>query len=491
MLFNSIGFAIFLPTVFIIYWFITSKNLFTQNVFLLFAGYFFYAWWDWRFLFLLVIISIFNYLIGIKIDKTESDKNNKIWFIAAVIINIGVLGLFKYYNFFIDSFIDLASCIGYKLPGSTTRIILPVGISFYIFLSLSYIIDIYKKNLTANKNIIEVLLALSFFPIILSGPIQRPNSLLSQIVKRRDFNYAQAADGLRQILWGLFVKVVIADRLAPDVNNIFANFPVYSGSTLALGALFFSVQIYADFSGYSNMAIGISKLFGFSIIQNFAYPYFSRDITEFWKKWHISLTTWFRDYLFLPISFNISWKIKNENAFFVKKDQFIYIVSSFLTWFLIGLWHGPKYTFIIWGIIHGLFLIMYHLQKNPRKKLLRKIGINNNNFVIVMCETFITLIIIIITWVFFRADSLKEALNYVSGIFSKSLFTIPEIRPKLTILSVILFFIIEWSGRESQYAFSLMGTKWEKPFRWAFYYCIIIIIILLAGKQQEFIYFQF
>jgi D-alanyl-lipoteichoic acid acyltransferase DltB (MBOAT superfamily) len=491
MLFNSIGFAIFLPIVFIFYWFVTNKNLIIQNTFLLIASYFFYAWWDWRFLFLLAIISIFNYFIGIRIDKTEIDKNKKIWLIAGLIINIGVLGVFKYYNFFIDSFIDLASLIGYNLPRSTTKIILPVGISFYIFLSLSYIIDIYKKNLNANRNIVEVLLALSFFPIILAGPIQRPLSLLNQIVKRREFNYDQAVNGLKQILWGLFAKVVIADRLAQNVDDIFSNYSKCSGSTLLLGAILFTIQIYADFSGYSNMSIGIGKLFGFNLMQNFAYPYFSRDITEFWKKWHISLTTWFRDYLFLPISFTISWKIKNGNVFFIKTDQFIYIVASIITWFLIGLWHGPRYTFIIWGMIHGLFLIIYHLQKNPRKKLFQRIGINNKNSVIVMGETLITLIIIMIAWVFFRANSLNEALIYINETFSKSLFTIPEIRPKMTILSVFIFFIIEWFGRENQYAISLLGIKWIKPLRWAFYYSIILIIFFFAGKQQEFIYFQF
>ena len=491
MLFNSIGFAIFLPIVFVIYWFVTGKNLVIQNLFFLFAGYIFYSWWDWRFLFILVIISILNYLIGINIDKTENDRNRKVWFTVGLIINIGVLGVFKYYNFFIDSFIDLASLIGYNLPRSTTNIILPVGISFYVFLSLSYIIDIYKKNLVANKNIVEVLLALSFFPIILAGPIQRPVSMLNQIAGKREFNYDQAVDGLKQILWGLFAKVVIADKVALHVNNIFSNYSEYSGSTLAMGAVLYSVQLYADFSGYSNMAIGIAKLFGFSLMQNFSYPYFSRDITEFWKKWHMSLTAWFRDYLFLPISFTISWKIRYGKVLFIKTDQFIYIVASIITWFLIGLWHGPRYTYIIWGMIHGLFLIIYQLQKTPRKKLLKRIGINNKHFAIVLVETLITLLVILIAWVFFRAASLHEALNFLNQTFSKSLFTIPEVRPKMTILAVFLFFIIEWFGRQNQYATALLGVKWIKPLRWAFYYSIIICIFYFGGKQQEFIYFQF
>ncbi len=330
-------------------------------------------------MFLLVLLSLANYFIGIQIEKNETNRKGKFWLISGLIANIGVLGVFKYFNFFIDGFINLVSLVGYDLPRSTTKIILPLGISFYVFLSLSYIIDIYKKNLNANRNIIEVLLALSFFPIILAGPIQRPVSLLPQITKRREFNYSQAVDGLKQILWGLFVKVVIADNLAVFVDDFFLNYSNYSGSTLLLGAIFYSIQIYADFSGYSDMAIGIAKLFGFSLMRNFAYPYFSRDITEFWKRWHISLTTWFRDYVFLPISFTVSWRIKGEKILFIKTDLFIYIVASTITWFLTGLWHGANYTFIIWGLIHGFFLIVYRIQKNPRKKLFKRIGITNNH----------------------------------------------------------------------------------------------------------------
>jgi len=259
-----------------------------------------------------------------------------------------ILGIFKYFNFFINSFIDLAAVIGYDLPESTTKIILPLGISFYTFLSVSYLIEIYRKNLKADRNIFHVLLTLGFFPIILAGPIQRPISLLPQISARREFNYNQAVDGLRQILWGLFVKVVVADNLAVEVDNIFKNVTDAGGSTLFLGIVLYSVQIYADFSGYSNMAIGAAKLFGINLMRNFAYPYFARDITEFWKRWHISLTTWFRDYIFLPLSFNISWKIKTEKVLLIKSDHFIYITAGIVVWFLTGLWHGANYTFIIW-----------------------------------------------------------------------------------------------------------------------------------------------
>jgi alginate O-acetyltransferase complex protein AlgI len=495
MLFNSFEFAIFLSIVFLLYWFVTNKNLNVQNAFLLIVSYIFYGWWDWRFLYLLALLSLLNYFVGIGIGKNETNRKGKIFLITGLIINIGVLGVFKYYNFFVDSFIDLVSLIGYELPRSSTKIMLPLGISFYVFLSLSYILDIYKKNLQANRNILEVLLALSFFPIILAGPIQRPVSLLPQIARKREFKYDQAVDGLKQILWGLFAKVVIADKIVFCVDDIFSNYSDYSGSTLLLGAIFFTIQIYADFSGYSDMAIGIAKLFGFSIMRNFAYPYFSRDITEFWRRWHISLITWFRDYLFLPLSFAISGRIRGEKVLFIRKDIFIYIVASIFVWFLTGLWHGPNYTYIIWGMINGLFLIIYHLQRNPRKKALKKIGINNNNSVIIMVETLFTILIIITTWVFFRAKSIKDAFLYLERIFSKSLLTTPMFHGRtialITFVFSFLFFYIEWLGRNNQYGMAELGLKWKRPLRWAFYYAIIIAILWFSGKEQNFIYFQF
>lgn len=498
MLFNSTEFAIFLLTVFLLYWFVTNKNLKTQNALLLTASYFFYSWWNWRFLFLLALLSLANYFIGIEIESNEANRKKKIWFITGLITNIGVLGVFKYCNFFIDSFIDLVSLIGYSLPSSTTKIILPVGISFYIFLSLSYIIDIYKKNLKANRNIIEVLLVLSFFPIILAGPIQRPSSLLPQIINKREFNYNQAVDGLRQILWGLFAKIVIADNLAIYVENIFTNFPDYSGIILLLGTSLFTIQIYADFSGYSNMAIGIAKLFGFRLMQNFAYPYFSRDITQFWKKWHISLTTWFRDYLFLPISFTISWKIKNDRVFFIKTDLFIYIVASIITWFLIGLWHGANYTFIVWGMIHGLFLVIYQWQIKPRKKLFKKMGINNNNSIVVLIETIFTLAIVMISWVFFRSADIGKAIGYLRKMFSSSFFHISKtelgylgfdiIYPAI---GIIILLLVEWIQRNHEHALQVENNVPPKIVRRVCYYILILVIFWMSGQKQDFIYFQF
>ena len=489
MIFNSLAFAIFLPVVFILYWFVANKNLKVQNILLLLASYFFYGWWDWRFLFLLMGLSLLNYFIGIQIDKDESGKAKGIWLALALLVNLGFLCVFKYYNFFIDSFIDLLSLFGYNLPRSTTRIILPLGISFYTFLSLSYILDISKGNLKAHRNSIEVLLSLSFFPIILAGPIQRPSTLLPQIVKKREFDYSRATDGLKQIVWGLFVKTVIADNLAPSVDTIFKNYADFSGSTLLIGAILYAVQIYADFSGYSNMAIGTGKLFGFTLMQNFAYPYFARDISEFWKRWHMSLTTWFRDYLFLPLSVAVSRGIKKEKIGFIKSDLVIYILASTVTWFLTGLWHGANYTFIVWGMIHGFFLILYQSQKQPRKQLFKKMGIKNSNSFIVFFETILTLFVVLLAWIFFRSDSISQGFAYLDRMFSPSLFELPSGLFKTGLIWGAVLLAVEWFQRDKQHA--LQFEKLPVYLRWIAYYAILFLIFNKGGQQETFIYFQF
>jgi len=286
------------------------------------------------------------------------------------------------------------------------------------------------------------------------------------------------------------MKIVIADKSAVHVNAIFTNFSAYSGSTLVLGIFLFTVQIYADFGGYSNIAIGLGKLLGFNLMQNFAYPYFARDIREFWRRWNISLTTWFRDYAFLPIAYSLSRKIKSAKFFLIKTDLVIYIIGISITWALTGLWHGANYTFIIWGAIHGFFLIVYHLTIKPKKRLLKRLNISNNNSVLIFFETLATFIIIMFSWIFFRADNVGHALNYISGIFSVSSFTIPEIRPNI-IFFIILFFVVEWLGRKHEYAIADFGNKLPKPLRWVIYYSIIFIILYYAGKEEQFIYFQF
>jgi len=490
MLFNSIEFAAFLPLVFMIYWLCLKDSFRKQNLFLLFASYFFYGWWDWRFLILLIFVSLFNYFIGIKIETGRTESHKKVFLITGLVINLGVLGFFKYFNFFIEGFIDLISVFGYDLEGTAINIILPLGISFYTFLSLSYLLDINKKSLTADKNIIDVLLSLSFFPIILAGPIQRPATLLPQIKAPRIFNYNQAVDGLRQILWGLFVKIAVADNMAHLANDIFLNYSDYNGSILMLGALYYTLQIYADFSGYSHIAIGTASLLGFRLMKNFDYPYFARDITEFWKKWHISLTTWFRDYLFLPISFSLAWKIKTERVLLIKADLLIYILASLIVWFLTGLWHGANYTFILWGLLHGCLLIIYHWQKKPRRKLLKYIGISNNNTLIIIFEWLINFFFVVFAWVIFRSESISQAHEYLSIIFSKSLFTGSGNLPLKEIIIALFFILFEFIQRDKAHTLRIDSIRvlWV---RWGIYIGLVFIIFLFGGGAQKFIYFQF
>jgi D-alanyl-lipoteichoic acid acyltransferase DltB (MBOAT superfamily) len=490
MLFNSLDFAVFTIVVFLIYWLVVNKDIRKQNGFLLLANYFFYGYWDWRFLLLLIAVSLLNYTLGIQIDKSQKEARRKALLMTGLVINIGILGVFKYYNFFIDSFIDFLALTGYHLHRSSAMIILPLGISFYTFLSLSYILDIYKRNLQADSNIIDVLISLSFFPIILAGPIQRPSTLLPQIKVSRKFDYMLATDGLRQILWGLFVKIVIADNIANTADDIFNNYSSYSGSTLLLGAVIYAIQIYADFSGYSNMAIGTGKLFGFRLMRNFDNPYFSRDITEFWKKWHMSLTTWFRDYLFLPISFAVSWKIKKAKVLFIETDLFIYIIASIITWTLTGLWHGANYTFLVWGMIHGGFLIIYQWQRKPRKKLFKSLGISNNNNILVFFESILTLSIVILAWIFFRSDSVHDAVAFLGRICSASLFSFPQTFPKIALGFSIIFFSIEFFQRQKQHALQIDNVN-SQVLRWGIYLALVLVILLFAGDGQKFIYFQF
>lgn len=495
MLFNSIEFLIFLPLVFALYWFV-KNNLSTQNTILLLASYVFYGWWDLRFLGLLIIISALNYFIGIGIENEKNLKKKlSLWFISGIIINVGLLAVFKYFNFFIQGFIDLFSIFNYSLPVSTTKIILPLGISFYTFLSLSYLIDIKKNNTSACRNLTQVLLSLSFFPIILAGPIHRPSYLLPQIQSRRIFDYNLMISGLKQILWGLFTKIVIADNLAEFSDELFGNYTSYPGSSLVVGVVFYSVQIYADFAGYSDIAIGVARLFGFEIIRNFSYPYFSRDISEFWKKWHISLTTWFRDYIFLPLSFNLAWKINRERIAFLKKDFFIYVVASLVTWSLTGLWHGANYTFIIWGLIHGTFLILYKWQIKGRKRLFNNLNWDNNNPFLSSVETLITLIIISSGWIFFRAESLPHAVNYISIIVSKSIFSIPDFPNMLKAIPLTLiitfFFIAEWIGKHEKFAIAGIESKCGRVGKYLIYYSLILLIVLFGAEGQQYIYFQF
>ncbi|QXP80027.1 MULTISPECIES: MBOAT family O-acyltransferase [Winogradskyella] len=482
MLFNSIDFTIFLPIVFIIYWLIPEKNLKTQNLLIVISSFVFYGWWDWRFLFLIVFSILVDYSIGRRLQKEEKTSKRKLLLWTSIAVNIGFLGFFKYYNFFVENFVHAFSFFGHPIQSNTLNIILPVGISFYTFQTLSYTIDVYKKKLNPTKDFIAFSAFVSFFPQLVAGPIERATSLLPQFKKKRSFDSIKAIDGLRQILWGLFKKVVIADNCAEYANLIFNNSDNYTGSTLVLGAIFFAFQIYGDFSGYSDIAIGTSRLFGFNLKQNFAFPYFSRDIAEFWRRWHISLTTWFRDYVYIPLGGSrggILMKVRNT---FI-----IFIVSGF--------WHGANWTFIIWGLLNAIYFLPLLLTNNNRNNLA---VVAKDKYLPTPKEFFLILItfsMTVLSWVFFRAENVEHALQYILDIFKdpQSFYTMAIYYNYRTIILLILFFIIlEWFGRENQYAIEKIGLKWKWYFRWFFYSFIVFLIgMFMQTAETPFIYFQF
>jgi D-alanyl-lipoteichoic acid acyltransferase DltB (MBOAT superfamily) len=477
MLFNSIEFFVFLPIVFVLYWFVTAKYLKAQNLLIAIASYLFYGWWDWRFLSLIAFSSIIDYTIGLLLQRTEVKSKRKALLWISICVNLGFLGFFKYYNFFIQSLVDSFTLLGQPLSINSLNIILPVGISFYTFQTLSYTIDVYNKKLEPTKDFIAFSAFVSFFPQLVAGPIERATNLLPQFYSKRVFKYDLAINGMRQVLWGLFKKVVIADNCAKYANIIFNNYEDYSGSTLVLGAFFFAFQIYGDFSGYSDIAIGVSRLFGFDLKRNFAFPYFSRDIAEFWRRWHISLSTWFRDYLYIPLGGSRGGiKMKLRNTFI------IFIVSGF--------WHGANWTFIVWGALNAIyFLPLLLTNKNRVNTNIVAEGKYLPSFKEIR-QMAITFFITLIAWVFFRADSVTHAFLYLKGIFSSSLFSYFEIFP-VTILSLLLFFIIiEWLGRNSEFAIENVDFM-NKPIRWGFYVGLIVLMFAYTGEQQEFIYFQF
>lgn len=480
MLFNSIEFAFFLPIVFILYWFVFNKKLKTQNILLLVSSYVFYGWWDWRFLFLILFSSFIDFVLGIKLSKTESKLNRKLLLLTSVAVNIGFLGFFKYYNFFAESFANAFTFFGQSINPERLNIILPVGISFYTFQTLSYTIDVYKNKLKPTTNVISFFAFVSFFPQLVAGPIERATNLLPQFYKKRTFKYVAAVDGMRQILLGLFKKIVIADNCATLVNTIFDNPENFSGSTLFVGAVLFAFQIYGDFSGYSDIAIGTARLFGFNLMKNFALPYFSRDIAEFWRRWHISLSTWFRDYVYIPLGGSRgSLSLQIRNIFI------IFIVSGF--------WHGANWTFIVWGALHALFYIPLMLFDRHRRhtQIVAK-GTYFPNLLDIF-RIISTFVLTTLAWVFFRADSVTEALLYLGGIFSNSLWSFPEIFPLKLVSLISLLLVLEWFRKEYEHTFSNLQLQFKKPIRWGFYISMIFIIYFFGNTDEaiEFIYFQF
>ena len=487
MLFNSINFAIFLPIVFTLYWLLNKQQLKFQNILLLVSSYFFYACWDYRFLFLLIFSTLLDFYTGLKMEKANNDKHRKFWFGLSVAVNLGFLGLFKYYNFFSESFAQALSLMGIRTNFVTLQIVLPVGISFYTFHGLSYVIDIFKRRIRAEKNFIDYAVFVSFFPLLVAGPIERATHLLPQIQKRREFKYEKAIDGLRQILWGILKKVVLADNCAEYANIIFNDSENYSGFTLFIGALFFAIQIYCDFSGYSDIALGTARLFGIELLRNFSFPYFSRDIAEFWRRWHISLSSWFRDYLYIPLGGS-------------KGGTWMKIRNTFIIFIISGFWHGANWTFIIWGALNAIYFLPLLLNDKNRVNLET---VAHGKFFPTPKEFFsmmLTFLLTTLAWIFFRAQTVTQALHYIKNMYmgftqykshQETLFFINKRISMFLLLIIGLFFIMEWLGREKQYALAEFGFKWPKVARWTAYCFIIWVVFYLSGKEQQFIYFQF
>ena len=464
---------------FILYWFVCNKKLSLQNALLLFARYFFYSCWDWRFLFLLAFSTFLDYYTGIKIFEAKETRNKKRWFWLSVIVNLGFLAIFKYYDFFAVSFQELFHKFGVVLNVWALKLILPVGISFYTFHGLSYVIDVYKGRIEPERNFIAYSVFVSFFPLLVAGPIERATHLLPQIKVARVFEYEKAVSGLKQILWGLFKKVVIADSCAEYANMIFNDPISYNGSTLLIGAVMFAFQIYGDFSGYSDIALGTARLFGIELLRNFAFPYFSRDIAEFWRRWHISLSSWFRDYLYFPLGGSRVSKAKQVRNTFI-----IFLVSGF--------WHGANWTFIAWGAINVIYFLPLLLSNKNRSNIEIVAKGKYLPGIKEFIQMLITFLLVTLAWIFFRANSLTAALEYIQHMFSLSLFSMPLVIPFKIFIPFLFFIILEWFGRENQFAVEKMGQKLKRPVRWAFYTFIIFLIgMYMHTSGTQFIYFQF
>ena len=487
MLFNSIDFVIFLPVVLALYWFVFNKNLKHQNLLIVVSSYVFYGMWDWRFLSIILLSTVVDYFVSLALVQHEEKRKRKLILLASILVNLGALGFFKYYNFFIENFVTAFSFFGRDISPNSLDIILPVGISFYTFQTLSYTIDVYRKKLEPTKDFIAFAAFVSFFPQLVAGPIERAINLLPQFRVPRTLDNLKAIEGLRQILWGLFKKIVIADNCAIHANAIFNDPGAYSGATLFLGGVFFAFQIYCDFSGYSDIAIGTARLFGFQLMRNFAYPYFSRNIAEFWRRWHISLSSWFRDYVYIPLGGSQGSSFKKVRNVFI-----IFLVSGF--------WHGANWTFVIWGALNALYFLPLLLTNSNRTNIdivAKGKLLPSMKDVISIGVTFS---LTVIAWIFFRAENLGAAWVYVRnmvvGLMNPSSYVQAFSYISTTVGFALIFFIVllivlEWLGREEKFPLERFGLSWAKPVRWSFYYYLVWVIFVYGAKEQEFIYFQF
>lgn len=474
MLFNSIEFAVFLPIVFSVYW-LLNRWIRIQNLFLLVSSYFFYGWWDWRFLLLIALSTLLDFWVGKKLDQSEK-RNRKKWLLLSIGFNLGMLGFFKYFNFFLDSFHTAFTFFGQSTEQMRLEIILPVGISFYTFQTLSYTIDIYRGRVRPTSDLFAFSAFVSFFPQLVAGPIERAANFLPQFVKSRSFSYGQAADGSRQILWGLFKKMVVADNCAAMVEIIFQDPSSHSAVDLLVGACLFAIQIYGDFSGYSDIAIGLGKLFGFRLRINFAVPFFSRNMSEVWTRWHISLSSWFKDYLYIPLGGN-----RGSTFFRIRNVLIVFLIS--------GLWHGANWTFVFWGLANGLLVIFAILINKTAfpKNIAEGQILPSFSEGVQMVGTFL---LFAICMIFFRSPSLEIALIYYDALFDLSIFKLPDILTAELLLLIAILFGTEWIQREQPHGLSGLANL-PKVWRWSVYYVICGLILWFGADQQTFIYFQF
>lgn len=469
MIFNSIAFLIFLPIVFVLYWFVANRNLKLQNFLVVVASYVFYGWWDYRFLSLIFFSTVVDYTVGLKLSKEESKVKRKSLLWISIVVNLGFLGFFKYYDFFLDNFITAFSLLGFELKTNTLNIILPVGISFYTFQTLSYTIDVYNKKLEPTKDFIAFTAFVSFFPQLVAGPIERAKNLLPQFYSKRVFSQEQFSSGMKLIILGFFMKLVVADRVAIYVDVIYNNVHFHEGLSFIVATVFFAFQIYGDFAGYSLIAIGTAKLFGFNLMENFRRPYFSSSVSEFWKRWHISLSSWFRDYLYIPLGGNR-----------VSKKRLLF--NLLITFLISGLWHGAAWTFIIWGALNGVYLIIeVSFLKN-----------RSRNFFNIL----ITFVFINFSWIFFRANSISDAVYIINSIFTNpgklyigSGFDV--ITPFYSVIAISILLLMELKKEYFDNKISLSLNKYGIIRN--VYYTFILFVILYIGVfgKSQFIYFQF
>lgn len=479
MVVNSIDFLIFFIVVFLIYYFPLKEKTKAQNIFLLLVSYFFYGYADWKMLPLLIVATVVYYFMGLGIlffNRKGRRKNGYAVLASGIVLGIGMLLYFKYVNFFITSFSQMFESLGLHTNVHTFNIVLPLGISFFTFRLISYLIEINRGMVYPTRNIVTFGLYVAFFPCLLSGPIDRPQNLIPQLKAKRCFNYEMAVDGLRQVLWGMFKKMVVADNLAVSVNYIWSDYANQSGSSLLLGVFFFSFQMYADFSGYSDMAIGTAKVLGFNVTKNFNYPYFARNISEFWSRWHMSLTTCFTNYIYIPLGGNQRGRLR----------QFFNIMVVFT---VCGLWHGAGWNFVLWGLYNGVLFLPLVLKKRKKYTAVVAKGrlFPDLQDALRMVSTFL---LINLGWVMLRADSVVSAYDYLAHIFNASLFTVPA-NNGMPVIYILLFVIVEWIQRDREYPLQIECTLKHPALKWSLYYVFIFVILFFSGRQSQFIYFQF